>query len=268
MTILHDACYNGDINKIMELLQTSQYKEQLNTRDERGNTVLELLVANKMYDVLRSLSDTLVSLSFMFSIIVTNNQSNCVKYDSSLHNIMIDMNDHGAKEDEIYADLVVAIDKGVDINGRNNTLSTPLHIACEYQYPTIVKLLIEKGADVNIVDMYLKQPLHYLCIIDNGTDYSIFESMLRMLLDAGVDLTFKDINNKTPLDILYEGFGYCESERDCRTIFAKVMVEYYTNKNSEYEELKKEKELTPRVQELLVHTALAVKKLEKLRSNL
>ena len=39
-----------------------------------------------------------------------------------------------------------------DVNARNNTGETPLHIACNYELYDVAKLLITRGADVNAHD--------------------------------------------------------------------------------------------------------------------
>lgn len=52
-----------------------------------------------------------------------------------------------------------AINHGYDINSFNQMIYTPLHIACIYNRPRIVKLLLDNDADISIVDRSGRTPL-------------------------------------------------------------------------------------------------------------
>lgn len=52
------------------------------------------------------------------------------------------------------------LDRGADLNARDDTKATPLHIAARYGHFDVVELFIANGADVNARDMYLTTPLH------------------------------------------------------------------------------------------------------------
>ena len=48
-----------------------------------------------------------------------------------------------------------------DINLKDNTLSTPLHLAIKNNRPHVVKILVQHGANTTIRDTNGKTPLHY-----------------------------------------------------------------------------------------------------------
>lgn len=54
----------------------------------------------------------------------------------------------------------VLLAHGADVTARDDTHSTPLHLASSRGTPEIVQLLIEHGADVNALNGNRKTPLH------------------------------------------------------------------------------------------------------------
>ncbi len=87
------------------------------------------------------------------------------------------------------------LNKGVDVNVRNETRQTPLHVT---QNAAIAKLLIEMGAD-----LYAK---------NNLGDTPIFNKEIQIaqiLLDAGVDIDDRNEENNTLL-IRYTYAGYLD----------------------------------------------------------
>ena len=52
------------------------------------------------------------------------------------------------------------LEKGADVNAKDNDGETPLHWASENGHEAIVSLLLEKGADVNAKDNDGETPLH------------------------------------------------------------------------------------------------------------
>ncbi len=66
---------------------------------------------------------------------------------------------HDAAKSGDNAGVQAELDKGVDVNAKDNTGRTPLHDAANWGRKEIVELLIAKGADVNAKDDDGETPL-------------------------------------------------------------------------------------------------------------
>ena len=55
--------------------------------------------------------------------------------------------------------------QGADVTAKDNSLSTPLHLASSLGIPEMVKLLIERGADITAEDGRRRTPLHVACAL-------------------------------------------------------------------------------------------------------
>ena len=88
-----------------------------------------------------------------------------------------------------YPDVIrVLVKHGAQINARRNDRETPLHTAVSCGSPLAIRVLLELGADTEIIDREWRSPAHlaaYLGLTDS----------LRPFVDAGLDFTqtyFKD----------------------------------------------------------------------------
>jgi ankyrin repeat protein len=110
-----------------------------------------------------------------------------------------------------------------DVTARDESYSTPLHLASSFGVPEIVQLLIEHGADVTTQDGSRRTPLHlassltsfvsaqlnsvlfYLRPDVNGqassTEFEMKPIVARVLIDCGSDVTAKDETHATPLHL-------------------------------------------------------------------
>jgi ankyrin repeat protein len=86
------------------------------------------------------------------------------------------------------------LDQGVDPNILTVEKWTPLHIACQYNCPDVLRyLLSHKGINVNARDSARRTPLHFAC----ETDYSFTLPLL--LLCEAVDVNAKNKDVMSPL---------------------------------------------------------------------
>jgi ankyrin repeat protein len=56
--------------------------------------------------------------------------------------------------------IEVLLEHGADVTARNDTHSTPLHLAASMGSHEVMRLLIKHGANINALDGNLKTPLH------------------------------------------------------------------------------------------------------------
>jgi ankyrin repeat protein len=68
---------------------------------------------------------------------------------------------HYATSAESIAVVKLLINKGADINARNNQGATPLLVAVQHDSLPITKLLLARGADVNLYDSKQKKAMFY-----------------------------------------------------------------------------------------------------------
>ncbi|MEM3942646.1 MAG: ankyrin repeat domain-containing protein [Thermofilaceae archaeon] len=84
------------------------------------------------------------------------------------------------------------LEKGADVNARDDKGETPLLLAVNEGHLEVARLLLEKGADVNARDNYRLTPLHYAAF---GGDVDA----ARLLVEKGADVNAKNDAGWTPL---------------------------------------------------------------------
>ncbi|QBB83766.1 MULTISPECIES: ankyrin repeat domain-containing protein [Wolbachia] len=98
----------------------------------------------------------------------------------------------------VLADKLQVVEKliegGADVNAKNNHGATPLHWAALNQNINIVEKLIEKGANVNEKNKYDNVPLHY------AAGYGSL-SVIEKLIEKGADINAKSSNGDAPLHL-------------------------------------------------------------------
>ncbi|MDB4766140.1 ankyrin repeat domain-containing protein [bacterium] len=107
---------------------------------------------------------------------------------------------HGVAGEEHYDVVTFLVDRGANINAKNDEGIAPLHIAA---WPKMVEMLVSHGADVNIRNKTGATPLMIHAREPDRYD------VLRALLRAGADPTLSDDDGRTALEIATE-FGDTE----------------------------------------------------------
>jgi len=88
---------------------------------------------------------------------------NSIKDESgnSILHIILGINNNKLSELEKLEICQFLIDKGANINVYNKQGNTPLHIAAQKQYLTIINLFYEKGCNMNSLNNYQQNALHF-----------------------------------------------------------------------------------------------------------
>ncbi|MFC1737988.1 ankyrin repeat domain-containing protein [Planctomycetota bacterium] len=115
---------------------------------------------------------------------------------------------HEAVDKGDYNAVKKLIDKGADVNVRNESGEIPLHFCYLEPHPGVLKLLIDSGANVNAKDDYGDTPLNNLLITNYGT-----ASAMKILIDAGANVNTPDDLGNTPLHgaVVYADYADTES---------------------------------------------------------
>jgi ankyrin repeat protein len=94
------------------------------------------------------------------------------------------------------AGVQAELDKGVDVNARDNHKWTPLTHAAQFGHKEIAELLIANGADVNKEDDDESTPLHYAALKGQ-------KEIAELLIAKGADMNAVGDLGRTPLDLAY-----------------------------------------------------------------
>ncbi|KAJ5745670.1 ankyrin repeat protein [Penicillium odoratum] len=90
------------------------------------------------------------------------------------------------------------LEKGTDFESKDNVGQTPLAVAAEWGKEAVVRLLLERGADLEFKDTFRGQtPLAWA--VRNG-----HEAVVRLLIEKGADLESEDNFQQTPLALAAE----------------------------------------------------------------
>jgi len=101
---------------------------------------------------------------------------------------------HTAAEKGDLAGVQAELDKGADVNKKDNDGMTPLLIAVTLGHKEIVELLIAKGADVNVAGPFSMTPLHFAAVFGQ-------KEITELLLAECADVDAKSASWGTPLDM-------------------------------------------------------------------
>ncbi|RYP80672.1 hypothetical protein DL769_002354 [Monosporascus sp. CRB-8-3] len=86
------------------------------------------------------------------------------------------------------------LDRGADIEAKDEYGQTPLSLAASFGYEAVVELLLNKGADIKAKDEFGRTPLSLAALYGH-------KAVLELLLDKGADIKAKDEFGRTPLSL-------------------------------------------------------------------
>jgi ankyrin repeat protein len=90
------------------------------------------------------------------------------------------------------------LEQGIDVNYQSNSGISYLHEVVFMRDYYLVKRLLEKGIEVNKKDDFGRTPLH---IAADTFDETVTLDIVKAILEAGADKSIRDIDGNTPLDI-------------------------------------------------------------------
>ena len=124
---------------------------------------------------------------------------------------------------------------GAEVDARNDSGESPLHLACYAGQLLIVDMLLDKGADINALNMYLETPLFYAAkrgmpavtrlLLQRGADPTAENQFGDRAVDIALDQRTRVELNYLPIyqqneylsfDILLLVFGYLSPKEVCR----------------------------------------------------
>ena len=91
----------------------------------------------------------------------------------------------------------VLLEHGADVSARDDTHSTPLHLASFKGNSEAIKLLIRHGADVNAQDERHMTPLHWAA----SSRLALGRNVVLLLLRYGANIGAEDDKGQTPFQI-------------------------------------------------------------------
>ncbi len=189
-TSLHTAAEKGDIARIDSLIRKGV---DLETRDNRGFTALHAAIWEKQeLAAMRLIEEGANVKSRMNGSLAWSPLEEAARF--GLSNVV-----------NLLLDLSIVTKNGVDINSRNESGSTPLHLALDYRKHTVAQILIDRGADINAVRKAdSATPLHLFSgglRDERSAEWagSQVEKLLQMLITKGAIVNARDSRKATPL---------------------------------------------------------------------
>lgn len=88
------------------------------------------------------------------------------------------------------------LDKGLDVNGKDNNDDTPLHLMAAIADCESMRFLVENGADVQARNRLGENVLHTLV---SSNEFDGFPHSLNFLMEMGININETDLNGKTAI---------------------------------------------------------------------
>lgn len=105
----------------------------------------------------------------------------------------------------LLAEVTRLLDAGTDVDARDESLVTPLMLACYAGRTSVAKLLVERGANVNATDAKGWTPL--MSLMGGLQREATIAAIVKLLLKAGADPSIRSPDGVTALDLAREKYG-------------------------------------------------------------
>lgn len=92
--------------------------------------------------------------------------------------------------------IKLLVERGGDVHAKSHFHKTPLHSAAFHGNSSLMIALLENKAEINALDMQNNTPLHVRVVKKDISDLS----SIKILLEAGADLTIKNSKGMTPIE--------------------------------------------------------------------
>ncbi|CAG9820587.1 unnamed protein product [Phaedon cochleariae] len=197
---LHKAVQSRNIRKIKILLSQT---EDINAKDENGETVLLIASEHERHDDYDSVMELLLSHEKIDPTVT--NQHAC----NVLHNLAY-------KGNITWIKKILEKFPNMNVDEEKDDLNTPLTLAAKNNQLDVIKYLHSKGADINH-----ENKKKFTALVYAASDG--YEELTKELLELGADVDHRDGYGFTPL-IRAAGWGY--------TRICEILLGYHANINT------------------------------------
>ncbi len=180
-TLLHHAVSTNNF-RIVKILIDKKFVRNIIPRDNDERTPLHYAVSNGNLDIVELLANKFGGIKY-----VDKNRK------AALHEAVYLCKSEKGKKNSLNI-VKILIKYGANVNVKDNSGWTPLHIAAWYSDLDIVKYLVEKGADVNAKDNLGQTPLHI------STNKGDLENV-KALIHGGAIPEYKNHDGKTSIHL-------------------------------------------------------------------
>ncbi|KAI1448863.1 ankyrin repeat-containing domain protein [Annulohypoxylon stygium] len=111
------------------------------------------------------------------------------------------------KADRFEHTIFWMLEHGVDINIRDSYGRTPIYdmVSIAPWDLSVLTRFIRQGANLHHRDNLMRTPLHSACFDGNRNSQEKQRLLIKILLQHGADPTSRDLDDKTPLDLFFQG---------------------------------------------------------------